>query len=291
MELQLDPDRLLPVDPGTRALARSLYDRVAATADHLAARSRGPSLLRDDAPFSDPTDLLITYDHYVTRLLHAAGVDLAELGAGTAAEADPRAVWRLFCENWHLTTARPRGTGSLTSSSRSSGSPPSRRPRSLMRSTTRSPGGWRWTTSARAPCSSASASRCWRRPTTRWTISRCMPPWRPIRHSPVGCSRPSARMLTSTRPLRHSRGNIERLTGTAGAAPDDFDGYLEALRERRAHFIRHGAVSADHGVREPLPSIWIAPRPQGSTEARRRHARAATKPTRSALTCCSRWPA
>ena len=102
MELQLDPDRLLPVDPATRAVARSLYDRVAQLPIISPHGHVAPSLLRDDAPFSDPTNLLITYDHYVTRLLHAAGVDLAEIGAGTAAEADPRAVWRLFCENWHL---------------------------------------------------------------------------------------------------------------------------------------------------------------------------------------------
>ena len=102
MELQLDPDRLLPADPETRALARSLYDRVADLPIISPHGHVAPSLLRDDAPFSDPTNLLITYDHYVTRLLHAAGVDLAELGAGTAAEADPRAVWRMFCENWHL---------------------------------------------------------------------------------------------------------------------------------------------------------------------------------------------
>src|SRR5690606_8081967 len=45
--------------------------------------------------------------------------------------------------------------------------------------------------------------------------------------------------------------NIERLTASNGTAADDFRGYLAALESRRAHFIAHGAVSADHGVVEP----------------------------------------
>ena len=36
--------------------------------------------LLDDEPFRDPTSLFITPDHYVNRLMHARGVDLADLG-------------------------------------------------------------------------------------------------------------------------------------------------------------------------------------------------------------------
>ncbi|WNY33721.1 glucuronate isomerase [Curtobacterium flaccumfaciens] len=38
------------------------------------------ALIAADQPFSDPASLLITPDHYVLRLLHANGVDLAALG-------------------------------------------------------------------------------------------------------------------------------------------------------------------------------------------------------------------
>ena len=58
-------------------------------------------------------------------------------------------------------------------------------------------------------------------------------------------------MPTSTPPHPASAQRIERLTATNGTAPDDFAGYLTALEARRAHFVAHGAVSADHGVREP----------------------------------------
>ncbi|MCZ9338750.1 glucuronate isomerase, partial [Streptomyces sp. TRM76130] len=65
-----------------RALARRLYESVRelpviSPHGHVDAR-----LLADDTPFTDPATLLITPDHYVTRLLHADGVPLAELGVG-----------------------------------------------------------------------------------------------------------------------------------------------------------------------------------------------------------------
>jgi glucuronate isomerase len=44
---------------------------------------------------------------------------------------------------------------------------------------------------------------------------------------------------------------VELLTAAAGESPG-YAGYLAALRARRAHFIAHGAVSADHGVVQPL---------------------------------------
>ncbi len=79
--LVLSPDRLLPADPGIRSVARRLYEAVAdlpilSPHGHVDAR-----LLADDVPFRDPASLLVTPDHYVTRLLHAAGVPLAALAA------------------------------------------------------------------------------------------------------------------------------------------------------------------------------------------------------------------
>ena len=106
----LQPDRLLPADPATRAIARRLY---AATSDLPIISPHGhvpPEWLAKDTPFTDPTSLLISPDHYVFRLLHAQGVSLADLGVGGAelGEAGSRRAWRLFCENW----AAFRGTAS-----------------------------------------------------------------------------------------------------------------------------------------------------------------------------------
>lgn len=104
------PDRLLPPEPSQRAIARRLYESVRdlpviSPHGHVDAR-----LLAEDEAFTDPASLLVTPDHYVTRLLHAHGVPMNELGlpdrdnAGdtAGAPAEPRAVWRAFCEHWHL---------------------------------------------------------------------------------------------------------------------------------------------------------------------------------------------
>lgn len=93
------PDRLLPADPGVRRIARALYESVARAPilsphGHVEAR-----MLLEDAPFADPAALLVTPDHYVTRLLHANGVPLESLGVG-GSPAEGREVWRLLCAHW-----------------------------------------------------------------------------------------------------------------------------------------------------------------------------------------------
>jgi glucuronate isomerase len=97
--LVLSSDRLLPAEPGTRSVARRLYEAVRGLPilsphGHVDAR-----LLVDDAPFRDPASLLVTPDHYVTRLLHAAGVPLGALGVGRTDldDGESRQVWRTLC--------------------------------------------------------------------------------------------------------------------------------------------------------------------------------------------------
>ena len=100
--LALDPDRLLPVEPRTREIARRLYGAVAQLPIVSPHGHVPPRWLADDVPFSDPTSLLVAPDHYVFRLLHAQGVSLADLGVGghplTADES--RRAWRLLAEHW-----------------------------------------------------------------------------------------------------------------------------------------------------------------------------------------------
>src|SRR3954467_960602 len=107
-------DRLLPAEPGLRSVARRLYEAVRelpilSPHGHVAAR-----LPVDDAPFPDPpsrdpASLLVPPDHYVTRLLHAAGVPLAALGVGRSDldDGESRQVWRTLCSNWQLFRGTP----------------------------------------------------------------------------------------------------------------------------------------------------------------------------------------
>jgi glucuronate isomerase len=106
--LRLHPDRALPVEPGVRAFAREIF---AATESLPLVCMHGhvdAAVLADDTPFGDPASLFITPDHYVTRLIHSAGVPLEALGVGPHGERDPREIWRTFCAHWK----RFRGTPS-----------------------------------------------------------------------------------------------------------------------------------------------------------------------------------
>jgi glucuronate isomerase len=110
-KLVLHPDRLFPADETTRSIARRLYDGVR---DFPIVSPHGhtdPAWFALDEPFKDPADLLIVPDHYLFRMLYSQGIGLERLGIprvdGGKSEADPRAIWRLFAENYHLFRGTP----------------------------------------------------------------------------------------------------------------------------------------------------------------------------------------
>lgn len=254
------PDRLLPADPGTRAIARRLYATVRELPIVSPHGHVDAGLLLADAPLPDPTALFITPDHYVTRLLHASGVSLDELGVGRQPlpEFEARRAWRLLCENW----AAFRGTPvrywlecELAEIFEVSQRPSAEtadaiydqicerladeafRPRALLErfavevlATTDDPAA---ELAAHAALAADPSFTC-----------RVIPTFRPDRY------------LEPARPdwVTH----VDRLGDSAGEDVADYDGYLRALQVRRQHFIEHGATSADHShadVRtEPLPS-------------------------------------
>ncbi|WP_254408860.1 glucuronate isomerase [Streptomyces sp. AC495_CC817] len=104
----MHPDRLFPSDPVTRDLARELYAGIA-DAPICSPHGHVPAkMLAENRPFASPTDLLITGDHYVTRVLHGAGVPLGRVQAPAGEPAvDPREAWRVLAAHWHLFRATP----------------------------------------------------------------------------------------------------------------------------------------------------------------------------------------
>jgi len=101
----MNPDRYLTPDPALRAIARELYEAVAGTPIVAPHGHVDPRLFADPAAtFGTPADLFIVPDHYVTRMLYSQGVPLEILLAG-----DPRRIWRIFCEWFHLFRGTPSG--------------------------------------------------------------------------------------------------------------------------------------------------------------------------------------
>jgi glucuronate isomerase len=243
-----DRDRLLPADPATRSIARSLYERVS-SAPIISPHGHVPiEWLVADQPFADPASLLITHDHYVTRLLHASGVGLDELGVG-GSPANPREVWRKLAERWPLFAGTASGywlTESLenvldlrtplTAATADDAydhiaaklAEPSMRPRALFDAF-----GIEVLATTDDPLDDLAGHAAL---VSEGAVGRVVPTFRPDRYLD-----PEAAGFAD---------GIRRLLDATGE-PSTFAGYLAALEERRRYFIGHGAVSADHGVEVP----------------------------------------
>jgi glucuronate isomerase len=267
VQLRLDADRALPPDPATREPARTIY---AATRSLPLVCMHGhvdAALLADDRPFGDPAGLLITPDHYVTRLIHAAGVPLEALGVGAGAETDPRAIWRTFCTHWHLFRGTPSrfwlvhelvevfGVGTAPSAATADRlfdelserlARPEFRPRALFKRF-----GIEVLATTDSPLDSLDAHA--RLAGEGWG-AKVIPTFRP--DALVHPARPGW------------AADVAELGRRTGIGTDDYDGYLDALRGRRRAFIAAGALATDHGHE----SADTTPLPDG--EARRIYAAA-----------------
>lgn len=104
--LELDPDRLFPVEPRTRQIARELYGEVSGLPIISPHGHTDPRWFATNEPFGNATELLLQPDHYLFRMLYSQGIRLEELGIGENA-ADPRAAWRILAENYHLFRGTP----------------------------------------------------------------------------------------------------------------------------------------------------------------------------------------
>ena len=228
-----------------------MYDEVA-TAPIISPHGHvDPRLLLDDQPFHDPAELLITRDHYVTRMLHSAGVELGEVGLDPSRTVDPREIWRRLAENWHRFAGTASGywlTHELSSlfgvdeeldevsadriydRIASALQKPEFRPRALfdrfgieVLATTDDP------LDDLAPHRALAADPSF--------AGRVLPTFRPDAYVD-----PDAPGFAA---------DVSRLLAATGEQAT-FPGYLAAFAARRAHFVAAGAVSADHGVLEPF---------------------------------------
>ncbi|WP_125609550.1 glucuronate isomerase [Specibacter cremeus] len=249
LSLAADPDRLLPADPGTRDIARSLLADVEQLPIISPHGHVDAAMLAQDTPFPDPATLLVTPDHYVTRLIHASGVPLDQLRMGGTTAVEPRETWRHFCMSWPLFDGTASGYWMRDSFQHVFGldrepsaehadalfdeldaklQSPAFRPRSLFAdfnievlATTDDP------LDDLAAHAALAADGSF--------PGRVLPTFRPDAYIKFG------------QPDWAER--VERLISLAGDGLTGHAGYLRALENRRQYFVDHGAVSADHGSR------------------------------------------
>ena len=111
--LLLDEDRLFPVDPVGRAIARRLYEEVSQLPVLSPHGHTEAQWFAENAAFLDAAELLVKPDHYLLRMLYSQGIALEDLGIdGANVRGDcrhNREVWRCFAAHFHLFRATPSG--------------------------------------------------------------------------------------------------------------------------------------------------------------------------------------
>ncbi len=245
----LDPDRCFDPDPRQRDIARGLFDGVSDLPLVCPHGHVPPALLADDAPLGDPATLLVVPDHYVVRMLYSQGVAMEDLGLarrdGGASESDPRAIWRRFCEHYHLFAGTPTGVwlkhelielfgvterpaaenaDALFDHLADRLADPAYRPRALFERL-----------GVEVLCTTDAA-----------TDALGM-------HAQLQRDgfmvRPTFRPDAVIDPTRDDwEASIELLAERSGIAVDDYDGFVQALQARRTAFREAGATATDHGA-------------------------------------------
>lgn len=109
----LNEHRFFDSDPQVRRVAHELYLGVKDLPIVSPHGHVDPKLLADNAPFPDPTELIIIPDHYIYRMLYSQGIKLEALGVpardGSAVETDHRKIWQIFAEHFYLFSGTPTG--------------------------------------------------------------------------------------------------------------------------------------------------------------------------------------
>jgi glucuronate isomerase len=209
-----------------------------------------PEVFADDIPFANPAQLLIVPDHYVFRMLASQGIEPARLGVprldGGAVETDSRKIWRTFCENWKLFRGTPSrywlehelvevfGVDLVPSVETADAiydqiaacvADPQFRPRALLD---------RFNIEVISTTDSATSDL--------------------QHHAKLAADGLNERVFPTFRPDAVAyldrpiwRTDIEELANLAGIDTTTYDGFLDALRSRRAVFVEAGARATDHG--------------------------------------------
>ncbi len=248
----LHEDRFFDPDPAVRRVARELYEetrRLPIVSPH---GHVDPRILATNEPFAEPAALIVQPDHYILRMLYNRGIPLERLLQG-----EPRAVWRLFAEQYFLFRGTPTGAWldhelhevlgvsaplSAETAERSYDeimerlAGPDFRPRALFE---------RFDIEVLATTDAASdplRHHCAIKE-SRWK-GRVIP-----------CFRPDAVFKIAAPGWAQE---LEKLGREHGAPLVDYAEFLRALEDRRTFFKQMGATATDHAVLEPY-TTWLSP--------------------------------
>ncbi len=246
----LPEDRLFPIEPTARDLARDLLAGLRDVPILCPHGHTDPRWFAEDQPFPDPAHLFVIPDHYVFRMLCSQGVTLADLGVprrdGGPVETDGRRIWQRFAAHYHLFRGTPSrlwldhvfqevfGLQDRLDASTADHyynhisealTRPEFRPRALYD---------RFNIETIATTEAATDDLRW--------------------HRMIRDSGWHGRVITAYRPdgvidpeMEGFAGNVALMGEQTGEDTTTWHGYLAAHRARRAYFKEFGATSTDHG--------------------------------------------
>jgi glucuronate isomerase len=248
--MMLHADRALPLDDRQRAIAKEIYQQTANLPLICMHGHVDAHVLADNIPFADPAQLLVVPDHYVTRMLVSQGIPPEALGVwrvdGGPVETDPRVIWRTFCENWKLFRGTPSrywmehelvdlfGVDVVPSADSADRiydqvaariADPDFRPQQLLS---------QFSIELISTTDSATSDLSYHASLADQGLQKqVIPTFRP--DAVVYLDRPTW------------RNDIETLAKVSGVDTSNYQGFVAALRERRAAFVAAGALASDHG--------------------------------------------
>jgi glucuronate isomerase len=266
----LHQDRLLPADPGTRLIARTLYERTKALPIVSPHGHCDPAALAEDMPIENAAAELVTKDHYILRMLYSQGVPMEALGVQPVNEpvaaVEGRHVWRKLATHYPLFRGTPSklwldhtlqevfGVGEPLHADNADAvydevsarlTQEDFRPRALFDRF-----GIEFLATTEGALDPLESHAQLRRSDWR---GRVVPTFRP--DDVVDPDRAGF------------RAHVAALGELTGADTSSWTGYLDALRSRRAGFVAAGATASDHGHPSPVTAD-LSPREAAELFAR-----------------------
>ncbi len=257
----LHEDRLFSSNPTERDIARRLYAEVRDLRIVSPHGHTDPAWFADNEAFANPAALFVIPDHYVFRMLYSQGVPLESLGIprrdGGPVERDPRKIWRLLAQRWHLFRGTPSSLW-------------------LTHALQETFGVEERLTAANADRIYDTIADCLARPEYRpralferfriEVLATTESPLDPLaHHAKLRTSGWTGKVITAFRPdpvvdpaFPGFKENLVKLGEITGEDTSTWQGYLRALAERRRYFASFGATSTDHG--HPTAATFDLPR-------------------------------
>ncbi len=248
--LVFSDDRLLPADPATRAIARRLYQAVAALPIISPHGHTDPAWFAANENFSNPAELLLIPDHYLLRMLYSQGISLQSMGVSckdsTACETNPRTIWRRFAAHYYLFRGTPSHMWLNYVFYHVFGL------RKRLQADTADE--YYDTIQAQLQTEAFKPRALFNRYNIE-VLATTESPLDDLRfHRQIEASDWAGRVITTFRPdpvvdpdYEGFHDNLAKLAGLTGEHCESFASYLKALKQRREFFKHMGATATDHG--------------------------------------------